>query len=543
MFIDMKRRKAASLFLALCLLANACSGGKQSVEDQPESVDTLNVEVDQKPEVKPYPAKQFPSVEALNYKVDVFDTLQSGVIDDLTDLYVDAPGVLTFRGNLMRNADFGGRVKGRPDTLFINWTFDTESDNRQTSVGTWGGGTGWTGQPLYVCWPDSMLQRFRKEIVGEGFKLAKQEVMFGSLCSKAYFLDFETGNPTRPSIDVLNPIKGTGSVDPNMNGNLYIGQGVPAVEPIGAMCVNLFQHKITHFFGRDAKAWRGWSAYDSSPVRIGKFLIRPGENGTLYKFLVGENGNLSLHSTLRFRKNNLYGAGGIESSIAVVANYGVVGDNHGNVVCVDLNTLQPVWYYNLGDDIDASPVIEMEGDTPYVYVCCEVDRQGPSGTANFAKINVLNGQEVWCLKTPSYKAIVGEKHFDGGYYATPLLGQGNCSDRVFANFVENSPNGGQPGYFVAIKKDSGEVLYRVKLRHYAWSSPVLFLNEKDECFVLTADTYGNIYLFDGESGEERCCLHVGSNFESSPVVVGNQIVVGSRGRTIYKLTVGNRKKS
>ena len=87
------------------------------------------------------------------------------------------------------------------------------------------------------------------------------------------------------------------------------------------------------------------------------------------------------------------------------------------------------------------------------------------------------------------------------------------------------------------------MLYRVKLKHYAWSSPVLFLNEKGECFVLTADTYGNVYVFDGKGGEELCRLHVGSNFESSPCVVGNQIVVGSRGRTIYKLTVGNRKKS
>ncbi len=123
------------------------------------------------------------------------------------------------------------------------------------------------------------------------------------------------------------------------------------------------------------------------------------------------------------------------------------------------------------------------------------------------------------------------------------MGKGNCCDRLFANFVENSPNGGQPGYFVAISKKTGEVLYRVKLRHYAWSSPVFFLNEKDECFVLTADTYGNVYIFDGRSGEELCCHHIGSNFESSPCVVGDQIVVGSRGRTIYKLTVGNRKKS
>lgn len=539
----MRKSKVVILYIVFSILACACGGVGRSKEDNVVKTDTIIVEHGSERKVQSYPATQFPSVEALNFKVDVFDTLHSGAIDNLADLYIDAPGVFTFRGNLMRNADFGGKVKGRPDTLTIDWTFDTEMDNRDTSVGTWGGGTGWTGQPLYVCWPDSVLIHFQKEFNTEGYKLARQEIMFGSLCSKAYFLNFETGEPTRPAVDVYNPIKGTASLDPTMNGNLYIGQGVPAVEPFGAMCVNLFRHKITHFFGRDAKAWRGWSAYDSSPIRMGNFLIRPGENGTLYKFLIGENGDLSLHSTLRFRQKNLYGAGGMECSIAVVANYGVVGDNHGNVVCVDLNTMQPVWYYYLADDIDASPVMEMEADTPYVYVGCEVDRQGLSGTANLAKINVLNGQECWSLKTPSYKVNRDGKHFDGGYYATPLLGRGNCKDRLFVNLVENSPDVRQPGYFVAIDKQKGEVLYRVKLKHYAWSSPVLFLNEKDECFVLTSDTYGNIYIFDGKSGEQLCCQHVGSNFESSPVVVGNQIVIGSRGRTIYKLTLGNRKKS
>lgn len=527
-------------FAAISLMYSSCGGQRPNGNDK-EVSDTLVVEPE--PEVKPYPARRFPSVDALNYQTDIYDSLHSGLIDDLTDLYTDAPGVFTFRGNLMRNADMGGKVQGQPDTLIVNWMFDTDYDNRQTSVGTWGGGTGWTGQPLYVCWPDSILQRFRRELKEDSIAPVRQEVMFGSLCARAYFLNFETGKPSRPSLDVRNPIKGTASLDPTMNGNLYIGQGVPAVEPFGAISVNLFRNRITHFFGRDPKAWRGWGAYDSSPVRLGQFLFRPGENGTLYKFLVDEEGSLALHSTLRFRKIHSYGAGGIECSIAIAANYGVVGDNHGNVVCVDLNTMKPVWYYDLGDDIDASPVITIEEGIPYVYVGCEVDRQGPSGMAGFAKINLVDGQEVWCLHTPAYKATVGEKHFDGGYYATPLPGKGNCRDMVFTNFVENSPRAEQPGYFVALSRETGQVLYRVRLRHYAWSSPVLFLNERDECYVLTADTYGYVYIFDGKSGQERCCLHIGANFESSPCVVGNQIVIGSRGRTIYKLTLTNRKKS
>jgi hypothetical protein len=58
-------------------------------------------------------------------------------------------------------------------------------------------------------------------------------------------------------------------------------------------------------------------------------------------------------------------------------------------------------------------------------------------------------------------------------------------------------------------------------------------------FVLTGDTHGYIYLFDGKTGEKLFSQLIGINFESSPVVVGNCVVLGSRGNKIYKLKVGN----
>lgn len=41
---------------------------------------------------------------------------------------------------------------------------------------------------------------------------------------------------------------------------------------------------------------------------------------------------------------------GIESSQAIYRNFSYFTDNDGNLVCLDINTLQPVWAYNVGDD-------------------------------------------------------------------------------------------------------------------------------------------------------------------------------------------------
>ena len=54
-------------------------------------------------------------------------------------------------------------------------------------------------------------------------------------------------------------------------------------------------------------------------------------------------------------------------------------------------------------------------------------------------------------------------------------------------------------------------------------------------YVFTADVGGNIYLIQGNTGEIILTQKIGAIFESSPVAIGNSVVIGSRGREIYKL--------
>ena len=491
-------------------------------------VDTLALSSDEKVpvEIVALPDTAYPSVDNIRFTIEISDST-SGTLCSLKDLYEEAPGAFTFRCGSRRDAAFGGKLDSIPSRICIDWTFETDEDFTETKVGTWGGGTGWTGQPVYVSWPDSMIVRFKEK----GLSASPREIMVGSLCGRVYFIDYDSGKASRSSIDTRNPIKGTISLDPTLNGNLYVGQGLSAHAPVGAHVIDLFSHRSTHFFGADPKAQRRWEAYDSSPVRVGQFLFRPGENGTIYKFTVAP-GSLKLHSALRYLAGGI--APGIEASMSVFRNYGFTADNRGNILCINLNTLHPVWHYKLPDDTDSTPVVAEESDGVYVYTGCEVEHDGVT-RATYVKLDALTGREVWTNRVEAQRKNINEKHFDGGFYSTALLGNGDCSDLLFVNVVQNTDQ--QNGAFIAIDRSTGKTVYSTPLKRYAWSSPVGFLTPDGKFFVVTGDCIGNMYLIEGRSGRVIERKSVGYNFESSPVVVGNTLVVGSRGKTIYKLSV------
>lgn len=220
--------------------------------------------------------------------------------------------------------------------------------------------------------------------------------------------------------------------------------------------------------------------------------------------------------------------------MAVYANYGFVTDNQGNVIAINLDTLTPVWAYSLPDDTDATPLIAVEEGTPYIYVGCEVDRSD-SGVARFAKLQALTGMRVWDIGIPAVRREKGSKHFDGGFYASPLLGEGDCSGLIFSNVVENT--NGPNGAFIAINRKDGTVAYTTPLSCYSWSSPVGFLTAEGKMIILTGDAIGNLYLIEGSTGRVISRRRVGYNFESSPLVLANTVIIGSRGNGIFKVAI------
>ena len=480
------------------------------------------------------PDTLYSSASKLLYVVEDVDSVPRP-LKYYDDLYDRSDRVMTFRKNLLRNADFGGRVQGTPTSIEVAWSFDTPFGRDETTFGQWGGGTGWTGQPLYVHWSEAEADSLRRNGSAPLTPdFGAEEVMVGSLCGEAFFLNFHTGQPSREPLDLHNVVKGTMSLDPELM-NLYVGQGVPKGEPLGCQAFDLLTHRRGTFFS-DPRAWRGWQAFDSSPIVAGGYLFWPGENGSLFKFERGAGGQLRRVSTLRYRVNGA--APGIESSLCVYRNYGFFADNHGNILCVNLNTMRPVWHVKNLDDSDGTIVCREEAGTPYLYTACEVDKQGTEGQCRFLKLRALDGATVWERLIACNRVDLGGKVLDGGMYSTPLLGQGDCSGLIFANVCRNSADP-EKGQLTAINTADGSIRYTVGYGNFCWSSPVGFLNEDNEQFIFTADGNGVAWLIRGRDGEVLCKRPMGANFESSPCVVGNSLVVGCRGTKIYKFVIEN----
>lgn len=514
--------------LILGVLVASCSGRNKS-KDTDSAADDRAENMVTEAVAERLPDTAYQSADRLKYVVEVLDTTVNGRLESLADLYSAQKSVMLFRKGPKRDARFESNFDTIPTQIEVDWKFLTDEQAANKTYARWGGGSGWNGQPNYIEWPDSLAQRLKASgIVNDNF--TGKEVLFGSLIGKVYFLNPDNGKITREPINVVNPIKGTVSADPTFNGNLYVGQGIPAQRPFGAIVIDMFSNKVSDTFGEDPKAYRQWGAYDSSPVRVDRFLFRPAENGSLYKFVI-EPGKQRLHSVLRYRGEG--SALGIEASMAVYANYGFIADNHGNITAVNLDTMKPVWHYWLGDDTDATPLVAVEEGTPYLYVGSEEDLSN-RGVAKFAKLNALNGEEVWSIDVPAKRKSIDTKHFDGGFYASPLLGEGNAEGLIFTNVVKNL--NGSNGSFIAIDRKTGKVVYDLPLKHYAWSSPVGGLTKKGEMVVVTGDCAGNIYIIDAKQGKIITSKTVGYNFESSPVLIGNSIFVGSRSNGFYKIS-------
>ena len=520
------------VFPMLIVALAACGGPKK--EATPVSEDSLATVT---PSPVPtllemtLPDTLYESAEKLVYVIENVDS-ESHDLKYYDDLYSRQDRVMTFRKNLLRNADFGGHVKGIPTEIEVAWSFDTPFGREETKFGQWGGGTGWTGQPLYVHWTDAEMDSLQQGGAPLTEDFGPEEVMVGSLCGEAFFLNFQTGRLSRQPLDLHNVVKGTMSLDPELK-NLYVGQGVPKGEPLGCQAFNLLTHQRGTFFA-DPRAWRGWQAFDSSPIVAGGYLFWPGENGSLFKFERKSGGVLRLVSTLRYRVNGT--APGIESSLCVFRNYGFFGDNHGNIICVNLNNMHPVWHVRNLDDSDGTIVCREEEGVPYIYTACEVDKQGTEGICRILKLRALDGITVWEQSIACNRVDLGTKVLDGGMYATPLLGTGDCKKMLFANICRNSANS-SCGQLTAISTEDGSIQYTVDYGNFCWSSPVGLLNENNDLFLFTADANGVVYLIRGYDGEVLCKKSMGANFESSPCVVGNSIVVGCRGTKIYKFII------
>lgn len=480
------------------------------------------------------------NTELLEYLVEYNNEHVKEIYSNLNQVfpekYTKIDGITTFRGNNLRNTPSYGISHTQIEKLQKIWDFTT-------TTSTWGGGAGWTGQPVIVRWSKEIreIMALKEEFKSQdGFT----EVIYGSLGGNVYFFDLHTGKQSREPIYIKNPIKGSVAIDPREYPLLFVGDGINESGKFGYRIFSLIDGKELYFIkGNDFFAYRSWGAFDSSSIlnSTTDTLFIGGENGLFYSIKLNTNfdiDNKSISITpeiIKYRykiKGNQHQ--GIENSVAIYKNLAFFGDNGGSIQCLDLTRMKPVWALEKSDDTDATITIEVEDNVPYLYTGTEVDKQGTKGNAIIRKINGLTGEIIW-TKYYECQSILGERPNNGGLLATNVIGKNDINNMAVFTLARYKTLYG--GLMVALDKKTGEEIWRLEMPHYAWSSPVDFYNENGKGYIIQCDSIGNIHLIDGATGNILDTINLGANIESSPAIFEDTIVIATRGGKIFGIKI------
>jgi len=265
-------------------------------------------------------------------------------------------------------------------------------------------------------------------------------------------------------------------------------------------------------------------------------LIYPGENGILYIMKLNteydpDAGTISIDPS-NIVKWHYYGNRtslssywvGMETSPVIWRGHIFMADNGGNLMCLDLNTLELVWVQDIIDDSNSTPVLSIENGHPYIYVSTSFHygwRSWTTADVPIWKIDAENGEIIWQTDYNCYT----ESGVSGGVQSTIALGKNDLEGYIYVTVAktDNMNN----GILACIDRETGEIVWEHKA-YYTWSSPVLVYNE-DGSGTLVYCTYGhNLYMIDPLNGNVLDSVNLGGGVEASPAVYEDTLVVGTR---------------
>lgn len=442
-------------------------------------------------------------------------------------------GVTCFRGNPQRNYMGEGPIpSGHVQVL---WRYAIG----RVPGGSWAG-VGWTGQPILVDWPAETREhmKFNRE------KGPRMEVIVGGLDGQIHFIEAGSGRASRPPIKMPYdyPIKGTITLDPRGYPVVYTGAGYPVGQPAYRAYDLTNRKELFNLPGKDPKAPKTWPLSDGNALILNDTLFHAAENGLLYRVALNsrwdaQTGRLSMQP--KVEKVSL-GPAGVESSIAVWDSTGFVSDNHGGVWKFDMEaaTLKPTKFFDLGDDADATLVLDPDGN---LYGAREVDRTAGKANPTGAVIKFdQQGRKLWAytFKAASIPAGNGRAYpLNGGVLSTGAL---DWDNGLIFYTTAHDPTGGR-GRLIALDVKTGELKWERRLRGFAWSSPIAVGGR-----VFAADSAGAGHVVDARTGKSLLTdkdgnptetINLGANAEGSPIVWKGTIFIGVRGGAM--LALGN----
>lgn len=426
----------------------------------------------------------------------------------------ETEGLLQFRGNPTRTWYGTGPLA---DEYTVDWRYPEDGLCATSSGKTWCG-SGWTGQPAIWKRPDG-----------------KTEIVVGTYDRAVHFIDFETGEALRKPFKTGDIIKGSVTIDPNGFPLVYFGSRDNKYRILSLQ--NEEAEELWALDAKDGVPYTIWNNdWDGNASVVNDHLVFGGENGWFYIWKLNRqitaDGVVSINPEIQVRipgwnKELLDKVGdrnaSIESSVAIFENRVYMANSAGRILGVDVTNVvdlvpETVFDFWMGDDVDATPVIDDEG---YVYIAAEYERflEQARSVGQIVKLNPYDNENpiVWSVPVRSGNRSVG------GLWATPALG----TSVIYAST--------HAGSLLTVDKNTGEVLSDLDIGFHAWSSPIVIGHR---LLVGTCSPGGfKIYNIDNPANPVELShikLQSGGCIESTPAVWDGQVVVGSRDGYIYK---------
>ena len=505
-------------------------------------------------------------------------------------------GVLTFRGdNFRRNAAYG-TLNSAPIGLSKSW--DAESGSSRGTNQTYYG-YGWTGQPAIVLWSSQVREGsnlYEKKINTKALK----EVIIAGLDGNVRFLDLANGELTRNGIKLGYPMRGTPALHSLGAPFMSVGQFARKMKvktgKIGLRQYNLYSQKEQKLLdGLDGKYHRPLNdtgSFETSALfdRTSDTMIAAGSNGMLYLESLNSSFDynakvLSIDPSITVMNYKVKGQKStallaIESSPAVYDRYVYMANMGGVLMCIDTNTLKPVWAVNTGDSVMAAvaldlqekengqgipaPVEEGDEDAPMDETPAPAqggDEDAPKDkaiadnrelslyTANMLnnrkkgdsdiqirRYDAMSGKEIWATSVGVYK---GKKDkIDVGAKASPVIGQHKLNDLVYFTVTGLSEEGRQQlglsgetqAALIALEKESGKIVWSYGLSSRSESSPIAVYDKEENGWIIQCEQNGTIHLLEGLTGNVVNTMQLNGEIEASPAAYGNMMVIGTTGK-------------
>ena len=430
-------------------------------------------------------------------------------------------GLLTFRGNPTNTYYGTGPI---PITPEIKWTYpDSPMCSASTDLGvtsTWCG-NGWTGQPVIWERPDGIT-----------------ELIFGAYDRRLHFLDAESGRPTRSPILTGDIIKGTPTIDPDGYPLVYFGSRdnllrIVALDRTEPVVIWEVEAKLSE--GRWNDDW------DASPRIVNDIMFEGAENGLFHIFRLNRNydelGLVTVDPELLLKMvtynerllNDIgpgYPAVSVENTSAIFEGRVYFANSAGRVIGLDIELVLAgvpaeeaiVFDYWVGDDVDASIVIDEEG---MLYVSVEYERylDRAKELGQLIKLDPYNETDPYLWGMYS----LTEPPAKGGLWSTPALGK----EVLYA--VTNK------GFLIAVDRETGEEVWVFEIGAGSWSSPAIV-----DGHLIVAGNNGLVHDF-FIGGDERTpvlqwTFQVGNgHIESTPAVWNGMIYLGNRDGFMYAI--------